>query len=413
MERIKIVIKSIIKRLFPIHTKEILIVLGLLLLLFIVQLFEEEDGQIVSSIKRPSYFKGDEDVTLFYQEKEEGINKEAITFRIDKYGLLDKEVDKYLDYVEQNIDTNIKSQYSDYEEISGPINLDERFEECKISYTLAPENLINSEGWFNYKEWEEEEIIKVNYTIEFEDKQVKGSQNIQIKKESFKKDYIQKYIEYKLLYDFNIMNESYEGNELVLPTDVVFYNKNSPSFAYLIILWLLIVSSCSMITYYELGHRKANIYVKRKIELTYFVNSFTLLYQTGMTMQKSFLITLENRLLVLNKEEIIYSDLSKIKAVMDSDQKFEEVLKVFAELFDMRECLRFKRLLLQTLKQGDDHLVEQLDYMTRIMWEERIRTARKESEKASSKLVFPMLLIFIVILIISIVPTFLEVKSIF
>jgi len=407
-------IKKVIKIMFPIHTKEIVIALIFIFVLLFIQSLEGDSSRIIDSVKRPNYFRGDEDITLYYIEKNLGITGEPITFRIDKSQVLEEEVVKYLEYVSQNISSEIKSQFNEYKSINGPIILNERFEECKISYLLSPEEFINSSGWMNYDRWDIEETISINYSIQFGDHQLIRSVDLVININSFTKEYKKAYLEEKLLLDINMLNENYTGEAIELPKEVTFYDKKkNNSILYLAALWIIIVISSSLIAYYEIGLRKLEENVKRKVELTYFINSFTLLYQTGMTMQKSFKTTLNNRLLALNEKDMLYQDLNKINAVIESDQKFQDVLKLFENYFDIRECRRFNRLLLQTLRQGDDHLVEQLDYMTRLMWEERIREARKESEKASSKLVFPMLLIFIVILIISIVPTFLEVKSIF
>lgn len=407
-------LKKVIKVLFPIHTKEIVMVLVLLLILLFIQLLEKDYSRVIDSVKRPNYFSGEEDITLYYKEKKLGINEEAITFHIDKSQALEMEVVKYLEYVSVKINQDISKQYDEFKHIEGPIVLSERFEECKISYKLKPEKLISQSGWMHYNLWEEDKRITIDYTIEFQDKELNESIDFLITKDSFTKEYKQAYLEENLLFDINVLNENYEGEELELPKDVTFYDKKSKnSIYYLLVLWIAIVISCSMIVYYEIGLRKAEEHIKRKIELTYFINSFTLLYQTGMTIQKSFLTTLNNRLIALSEDDIIHQNFNKIKAAFESDQKFQDILGLFGEYFEIRESRRFNRLLLQTLKQGDDHLIEQLEYMTRLLWDERIRAARKESEKASSKLVFPMLLIFIVILIISIVPTFLEVKSIF
>lgn len=406
--------KKVLKGLFPIYTKEITIVLVIILGILLLQLFEQDYGHIVKSLERPNYFNGDEDVTLYYDYQELDIDNKPITFELGRSEVIDDDLTKFLEYMKGYINNDITSQYEGFKYITGPIILKDRYEECRIYYSLLPEKYVNKNGWLHYDLWDEQQSIKINFTLVFEDRQIEDSIVLDIRRDSFTKDYKEAYLEEKLLLTINQLNETYEGDEVKLPEDVVFYDKQKTNSLLLLLgIWIGIVTSCSLLVYYELGLRNAEEKNKRKVELTYFINSFTLLYQTGMTIQKSFLITIENRLLALEEEDSVYKDLSKIRAVIQSDQKFQLVLHTFSDYFDLRECRRFNRLLLQTLKQGDEHLVEQLDHMTRLLWDERIRGARKESEKASSKLVFPMLLIFIVILIISIVPTFLEVKSIF
>lgn len=408
------VAKKIIKKLFPIHTKEILIVLGLLFVLLLTQLFDEANSQEVDRINRPSYFSGDKEITLYYEKKELNIKQEPVTFHIDKLQASKEEISQYMESVSKVIQDDLISQYDSYKQITGPISYPERVEECRISYSFEPSKYINNYGWMDSEIWDEEVVIQINYTIKFDGTNLVKSMEIPISKNGFTKEYEKAYLEYRLQEEVSMMNETYDGEGIILPDQVTFYNaKKLDSIGYLIILWLSIVISFSLITYYEIGLRKAEDYTKRKVELTYFINSFTLLYQTGMTMQKSFLVTVNNRLLVLDDKEQVYMDLAKIRTLIESGEKFHEVVKSFISYFNIREGRRFSRMLLQTLKQGDDHLVNQLEYMTRLLWEERIRIARKESERASSKLVFPMLLIFIVILIISIVPTFLEVQSLF
>lgn len=407
-------LQQLLKLLFPIHTNEIAIVLLVLVLLFTVQFLTGNESEIINSIHRPSFFNGDEKLTLYYEDENLELYKQPLSITIDRADVKQKEVDKYLEIVSEVISNRLATQYSSYELIEGAIDLPEKYEKCKVLYKLLPNRLISQEGWINYALIDESEMITIDYEIVFGENNKSGSVDIEIDINNISDEYKQKYLENNIISDIQVLNESIEGDVIELPGKVTFYNSGeNDSLGYLIFLWLLIVICCSMIAYYELRLRNKVKKSRKKIEITYLINSFILLYQTGMTMQKSFKVTINNRLISLDKNDFIYNDLLMVKARIDSGQRFDEVLNGFVEVFDLRESIRFNRLLLQTLKQGDDHLIEQLDYMTKIMWEERIRDARKESEKASSKLVFPMLLIFIVILIISIVPTFLEVKSIF
>ena len=68
-------------------------------------------------------------------------------------------------------------------------------------------------------------------------------------------------------------------------------------------------------------------------------------------------------------------------------------------------------LLQQTGRQGNEKLVEALEREDILAFEMRQNNAKKAGEEASTKLLFPMVGLFVVIMIMVIVPALLKMQS--
>ena len=80
----------------------------------------------------------------------------------------------------------------------------------------------------------------------------------------------------------------------------------------------------------------------------------------------------------------------------------------FGRRCQLPNYIKMGSLLSQNLKKGSKGLVSLLEKEALSSMEERKNTARKLGEQAGTKLLFPMLLLFGVVLIILIVPAFLS-----
>ena len=78
----------------------------------------------------------------------------------------------------------------------------------------------------------------------------------------------------------------------------------------------------------------------------------------------------------------------------------------FAERCNVKEIRKFASLIIQNLKKGNEELAYFLKDLSDEMWEVKKNEVKQKGEKANSRLLLPMMLIFIGILIMILVPVF-------
>lgn len=139
-----------------------------------------------------------------------------------------------------------------------------------------------------------------------------------------------------------------------------------------------------------------------------FINKLTLLINAGMTVSRAWeRVTLEGR-----KEAPLYGELSmamqEIKAGKPEHKAYEE----FAKRCRIPEVSRFVSVLLQNMRKGSSELVPMMRLFANDCWEMRRNAARRLGEEASTRLLLPMMLMFVAILLIVGTPAILSLRGI-
>lgn len=406
--------KRMVIKMFPVYTREILIAIGVISVLLTIQAITWEKPVEVQELSRPSFMEGDNEVKLYYDYIE--IGGEPIVLDLPALDIEKSKIQSLLEKRSEEVTEYIVGGFDEEQMIDNRLVLDTKHKECLITYKFYPQELVTSEGWLLIEAFKEEEEIIIGFELEIMDEErnkytQSDSVLITINKKQFTDEYKIAYSKYLLNLYQEAINESDE-EIFSLPKEFIFYNKKPTGvLLYMSGIMISVIIFLIMISNLENAVNMLDDKGRRKNNLTYFINNFLILYRTGMTITKSFQYALSNRIQALDEKDLMYEELNKLQNYLTGNPNLIDCLNQFVQIFDCTDAYRFKRLLLQNQKQGDDQLVNQLEYMTGSMWDKRIRTARKEGERASSKLVFPMLLIFIVILILTIVPSFMEVES--
>lgn len=405
-------LKKFIRIMYPLYTKEILIALMFLFILGLYQLLTIQDPSRVLSIERPNYNEPDEKRLIYYYVGKGTGKEQEIQISLGEGEVSKSEIKAYLKKVSDHLSQFIAEQNKEYRKIESPINLPENFEKCRITYQLHPENLVGEEGWLDADNWNATEHILINYIITIETESYVSDVEIDIDKAAFTDIYLEAYIKHKIEVEWRENSLDKENNSILLPSNFEFYANRKPlTWSYFVIGLIVLICASAILSRGELKLQEVQFKKLKRIHLTYLINNFILFYQTGMTIQKSLLQAMTNRIEVIDNSELFVKELCELVKLVEQECSLNTIMESFLMVFPFSEGSRFARLLMQNMRQGDHLLVQQLQQLASSMWDERIRRARKESEKASSKLVVPMVLIFIIILVITIVPTLIEVKN--
>lgn len=138
------------------------------------------------------------------------------------------------------------------------------------------------------------------------------------------------------------------------------------------------------------------------------ISKFSVLMSAGITMKSSLERIVNDyrnqRKSGYCKKHYIYEELAgvlnKIAAGMDEGAAYEE----FGRKVNVLSYIRFATMLSQNLKKGNKVMLEQLNVTAIDSINERKESLKRIGEKASSKLLFPMMIQFIMILVIIMYP---------
>jgi len=134
------------------------------------------------------------------------------------------------------------------------------------------------------------------------------------------------------------------------------------------------------------------------LDLTEFVSKLALLINAGETIQKAIIRCVQQ------KEDIqsspFYTELIEVQNEIQLNRSFAQSMEDFAKRCGVQEVSIFVASVLINYRRGGNELAESLRALSRDFWEKRKAIARTNGEQASSKLVFPMVLIFFIILMI-------------
>lgn len=137
-----------------------------------------------------------------------------------------------------------------------------------------------------------------------------------------------------------------------------------------------------------------------QMEFPEFVNKLTLLVNAGMTISKAWeKIINENK-----REHILYDEmryaLAEIKAGKPEAVAYEE----FARRCKVKEVTKFVSIIVMNLRRGGAEVVPVLREQGNECWEMRKSAAKQLGEEASTKILMPMMIMFIGIIIIVVTP---------
>lgn len=396
---------------FPLYHKEIMLGIIIITLLSIFCLLNQEKPQRIYQLERPNFMEGNKNTTLYYTLEGDD-SEQSIRFSLGEGELDEEKVMDYLEYSSLQLSKYILAQHHDFKVIEGPIVLPETFRKCHVVYHISPYDLIDSEGWYIWEKIEKTTRINIECVLTLNNVNHKVSLAIDVSPDAFSKNYFEVYTKNRLDREWRILSNNKYDSMLQLPDDVEFYDSaRLISWKQILLIIFVIVLFCMVLSRAEKRIQEIKLSQFKRIQLMYLITSFLLLFESGMTIRKSMNYALINRVQSIEDTSPLISVLKELINQLMQGVDLAIVMQCFNNVFSFTEGRRFSRLLLQNMKQGDHLLSEQVRQLSEDMWDERIRHARKESEKASSKLVLPMLLIFIVILLITIVPTLIEVKN--
>lgn len=145
-----------------------------------------------------------------------------------------------------------------------------------------------------------------------------------------------------------------------------------------------------------------------QMELPELINKLILLVQAGETIQKALAVCITKK----NAEAThpLYVELFRMMSDVHNGYSFTHAMELLAKRCILQEVSMFVTTVLMNQRRGGETFVLAMKDLARQLWDKRKAIARRRGEEVSTKLVFPMMLMFLVVLVIVGAPALLMMK---
>lgn len=140
------------------------------------------------------------------------------------------------------------------------------------------------------------------------------------------------------------------------------------------------------------------------MELPELLNKIVLLVGAGETVQKAIAHCVERK--KTEREHPLYRELIRMVDDLEGGYSFQQSFENFGRRCAVQEVSIFTTTVLLNLRRGGNDFVMALTDLSRVLWEKRKAITRTRGEQASSKLVFPMIVIFMIVIVLVGTPAF-------
>ncbi|PZE21817.1 type II secretion system F family protein [Paenibacillus xerothermodurans] len=164
----------------------------------------------------------------------------------------------------------------------------------------------------------------------------------------------------------------------------------------------ILISLMPFVLFKELTGRLQKRKRSMLLELPEMLNQIVLLVNAGETVQKALLRCVESRASVADSP--LFTELAQAAHEIGMNASFAKSMEDFNKRCGVQEVSLFTTTLLLNYKRGGDELVMSLKELSFTLWEKRKSLAKTLGEEASSKMVFPMVLIFLVVMVVVAAP---------
>ncbi|WP_202078135.1 type II secretion system F family protein [Caldalkalibacillus salinus] len=137
------------------------------------------------------------------------------------------------------------------------------------------------------------------------------------------------------------------------------------------------------------------------MQLPELIDKMTLFINAGETVQKALIQSVD---LKVTSNSFFQQELQKTIKRLEQQISLPQALEELSQRCGLQEVSVFTTTILLNYKRGGHELVDALRDLSKRLWEKRKIATKTKGEQASSKLVFPMVIIFIIVMVIIATP---------
>lgn len=146
-----------------------------------------------------------------------------------------------------------------------------------------------------------------------------------------------------------------------------------------------------------------------KYDFPEFLTKLVLLINAGLSFERAWEKIMEES---SDSESPLIYELSKTYKDMKSNIPRIKCLNDLSRRCKVKEINKFTSIVLQNINKGSSDMVYMLQQLSDECWNERKNIAKQKGEEASSKLLFPMMLMLIAVFVVVLAPAMMQMLSI-
>ena len=369
-------------------------------------------------LERQAYGDGSYDAELIWEIPEKELEQE-LSVHVAEQGLTKEEQQALLAAAEQEIAETFPGENESVDEIRKDVCIQSQYQDGQVTadWSFDSYQYVDLEGHVMNDSLEEEEIL-VKAVVEL------GCDSQTLEYQFFfqicPKIYSEKEkINNKLKQELIKKNEKANDSTLVLPESIddqtIIWKEKSERMPLKLLFLGMIAAGCVPLVE-KSRKQEEEKRRKEKLQSEYpeLVSKLTILLGAGMTLFSAW-----------NKIATNYSNKRKNNTI-SIHPLYEEMLitcheiesgvgearayERFGERCGLHRYRKFCSLLVQNLRKGTRGLVQLLEQEVSDAFEERKNLAKKSGEEAGTKMLFPMMMMFGIIIVIIMVPAFLSLQ---
>lgn len=369
-------------------------------------------------LERQAYGDGNYDAELIWEIPEKELEQE-LSVHVAEQGLTKEEQQALLAAAEQEIAETFPGENESVDEIRKDVCIQSQYQDGQVTadWSFDSYQYIDLEGHVMNDSLEEEEIL-VKAVVEL------GCDSQTLEYQFFfqicPKIYSEKEkINNKLKQELIKKNEKTNDSTLILPESIddqtIIWKEKSERMPLKLLFLGMIATGCVPLVE-KSRKQEEEKRRKEKLQSEYpeLVSKLTILLGAGMTLFSAW-----------NKIATNYSNKRKNNTIL-IHPLYEEMLitcheiesgvgearayERFGERCGLHRYRKFCSLLVQNLRKGTRGLVQLLEQEVSDAFEERKNLAKKSGEEAGTKMLFPMMMMFGIIIVIIMVPAFLSLQ---
>lgn len=369
-------------------------------------------------LERQAYGDGNYDAELIWEIPEKELEQE-LSVHVAEQGLTKEEQQALLAAAEQEIAETFPGENESVDEIRKDVCIQSQYQDGQVTadWSFDSYQYVDLEGHVMNDSLEEEEIL-VKAVVEL------GCDSQTLEYQFFfqicPKIYSEKEkINNKLKQELIKKNEKANDSTLILPESIddqtIIWKEKSERMPLKLLFLGMIAAGCVPLVE-KSRKQEEEKRRKEKLQSEYpeLVSKLTILLGAGMTLFSAW-----------NKIATNYSNKRKNNTIL-IHPLYEEMLitcheiesgvgearayERFGERCGLHRYRKFCSLLVQNLRKGTRGLVQLLEQEVSDAFEERKNLAKKSGEEAGTKMLFPMMMMFGIIIVIIMVPAFLSLQ---
>ena len=368
----------------------------------IIHITEKE----VDKISKPEYGQGamQKELEVEWIDENGDLDNETIQFQVQERKLTEEEILTYIESVKEKLPEIILGENEKLEFIDRPLNLVNSIEgiPIDISWLSSDTKIINYDGSLGKDIPEKGVNVCLSAIIQIQNKEEVFPLYVTVYPQQL--DMIQQ-IEY-WLEDQSMNTEQW----IVLPrewgkTNIIWKQTNEKEKLSIVVLLLISPIFYVMKCRQDYKENRKNRYEQLLMDYPKILNKLTLLLSAGLNIRNAMKrIANDYKKYSSMKKRVAYEEILILMKDLEKGISEKHAYERFGERCEILPYRTLAALLVQHLQKGGDDIQRILEEECRKTQENRIAQVKIIGEKVSTKLLFPMILMLIIVFIVILIP---------